>query len=131
MAMDKRIKCGVVESPFANLREIVHDYFAVEFHLRINSIPDAALKYSEKIAKFNVDSIQPALSAKDITQPVLVIHGLSDENISWKYGKEIYDNLKSKDKMWYPIPNGTHFNLSKVGGQKLKMLILQYFKKYI
>ena len=131
MAIDKRIKCGIAESPFAKLREVIHDYFAEMFLLRINSIPDAALKYTEKIAHFKIDSVQPVLSAKRITQPTMIVHGLDDKHISPKYGKEIYNNLKSKVKIWYPIPKGNHFNLGQVGGEKLKQRIISFYKKYM
>ncbi len=131
MAIDKRIKCGIAESPFANLRDVIHDYFARMFLLRINLIPDEALKHSEKIAHFKVDAVQPVLSAESITQPVMIIHGLDDKNISPKYGKEIYNNLGSKNKIWYPIPKGTHFNLNIVGGKRLREKIINFYKKFM
>jgi uncharacterized protein len=128
MAIDKRIVCGIAESPFAKLRGVIHDYFARMFLLRINYIPDAALKYTEQIAHFKVDSVQPVLAAKNITQPVMILHGLADKHISSVYGKEVYDNLKSKNKIWYPITNGTHYNLAPVGGEELKNRIINFFK---
>jgi hypothetical protein len=127
MAIDKRIVCGIAESPFANLREVIHDYFARMILLHINYIPDAALKYTEKIAHFKVDSVQPVLAAKYITQPIMIVHGLADKHISPIYGKEVFDNLKSKDKIWYPIENGTHYNLALVGGEELKNRIIKFY----
>jgi len=131
MAKDKRIICGIAESPFANLRNIIRDYFSRMYYLRINWIPDKALKYSEKIANFKVDSVAPALSAFDIIHPVMIVHGLVDEHISYKYGKEVFKNLKSQNKKWYPIPDGSHDNLAQVGGSKLDSAILKYFSEYL
>lgn len=131
MAEDERIICGIAESPFANLREIIHDYFSRMYYLRINWIPDKALKYSEKIANFKVDSVAPALSAFDIIHPVMIVHGLVDEHISYKYGKEVFKNLKSQNKKWYPIPDGSHDNLAQIGGSKLDSAILKYFSEYL
>ena len=131
MAIDKRIVCGIAESPFANLREVIHDYFARMFLFHINYIPDAALKYTEQIAHFKVDSVQPVLAAKDITQPVMIVHGLADKHISSIYGKEVFDNLKSKNKIWYPIEKGTHYNLTQVGGEELKNRIINFYKDNI
>jgi len=130
MAEDERIICGIVESPFANLRDIIRDYFSRMYYLRINWIPDKVLKYSEQIANFKVDSVSPKLFAKKINQPIMVVHGLKDEHISFKYGKEIFNNLKSKNKKWYPIPEGSHNNLSQVGGAKLDSAIIKYFREY-
>ncbi|RPI61451.1 MAG: alpha/beta hydrolase [Ignavibacteriales bacterium] len=131
MAEDKRIICGIAESPFANLREIIHDYFSRMYYLRINWIPDKALEYSEKIANFKVDSVDPSKSAKNITQPIMIVHGLRDEHISYKYGEEIFENIKSKVKVWYPIEDGEHNNLSQVGGVKLNEAIATFFNKHL
>ena len=131
MALDKRLVCGVVESPFANLRDVIHDYFARMFLVRINSIPDRALTFTEKIAHFPIDSVQPALSAKRITQPVMVIHGLEDKHIRSAYGRLVFDNLSSFEKEWLPIPNGDHYNLRKVGGEGYKRKIVEFFKQHL
>ena len=131
MAKDKRIVCGIAESPFANLRDIIRDYFSRMFYLRINWIPDKALEYSEKIANFSVDSVAPSKSAKNIIQPIMIVHGLRDEHISYKYGKEVFDNIKSNEKVWYPIEAGEHNNLSQVGGGKLNEAIITFFNKHL
>ena len=74
------------------------------FLVHINSIPDRALTFTERIAHFSVDSVQPALSARRITQPTMIIHGLEDKHISASYGKLVFDNISSPDKKWMPIP---------------------------
>jgi len=131
MAKDKRIICGVAESSFANLRDIIRDYFSKMYYFRINWIPDKALAYSEKIANFKADSVSPMLSAKNITQPVMIVHGLKDEHISYKYGEEIFNNINSVKKKWYPILNGNHNNLSQIGGVKLDTAIVNYFNVFL
>ena len=131
MSVDKRLVCGIAESPFANLRDVIHDYFARMFLFKINSIPDAALKYTEQIAHFQIDSVQPSLSAKMITQPTMIIHGLEDKHISSIYGKKVFNNLSSKEKYWYPIANGTHYNLSSIGGSEYNKRIVEFYKKYL
>lgn len=131
LAQDKRLVCGIAESPFADLRSVIHDYFARMFLVKINFIPDKALTYTEQIAHFEVDSVQPVLSAKSVTQPMMIIHGLKDEHISSSYGKKVFDNLSSKEKIWYPIPNGNHNNHSSVGGSQYNKRILEFFNKYL
>ncbi|MBI5471486.1 MAG: alpha/beta fold hydrolase [Ignavibacteriae bacterium] len=131
MERDRRLVCGVVESPFANLRDVIHDYFARMFLIRINSIPDRALTFTEKIAHFPIDGVQPAVSAKRVTQPVMVIHGLEDKHISPSYGKLVFDNLRSREKEWLPIPTGDHYNLRKVGGEEYKRKIVEFFQHHL
>lgn len=128
---DKRIECAVVESPFSDLRNIVYDYSENIYGVRADWIVDEALERSEEIANFKVDEVKPSQSAKNIIQPVMVVHGLKDEKISYKYGKEIFNNLKSPLKKWYPVPNGNHNNVSIIGGSKLDSTIIQYFSSFI
>jgi pimeloyl-ACP methyl ester carboxylesterase len=131
MAVDKRLACGIAASPFSNLRQIIHDYFAEYFLIHLDFIADKSLVYTEKIARFPVDSVQPAASAKMIHQPVMIIHGLADKNISPKYGEEIFNNLSSKDKLWYPVPGGGHNDLPKIGGDEYNKKIVEFYKRYM
>jgi alpha-beta hydrolase superfamily lysophospholipase len=131
MAIDKRIVCGIAESPFADLKNTLRDYFERMAHIKLDFIPDRALEYSEKIAGFSADSVSPALAAKNITQPVMIIHGLSDEHINSKYGKLDFDNIASVHKFWYPIAGGTHTNLAEVGGKKLDDKIKSFLSTYL
>lgn len=126
---DKRIKCAVIESSFADLRNIIHDYFARMFYIRIDCIPDKALERSEQIAHFKVDDVNPAKSALHIYEPVMIIHGLKDERISYKDGDEIFNNLKSPIKKWYAIKDAGHNNVSQVGGLKLDSAIVGFFNE--
>ena len=128
---DKRIKCAVVESSFSNLRETIYDYSQAIYNLKLNTLVDRALIRSEDIAKFKVDDVNPSQSAKLIWQPVMVVHGLGDEKISYKYGKEIFNNLKSPFKKWYQIPGAKHNNISIAGGKDLDSAIVHYFRSYL
>jgi uncharacterized protein len=131
MAEDKRLVCGIAVSPFADLRNIIHDYFARIFLFRINIIPDKALEYSEQIAHFKVDSVRPVISAKNITQPTMIIHGLKDERIASTNGKMIFENLSAKEKIWYPIENGNHNNIPEIAGAHYYSQVKEFFEKYL
>ncbi len=131
MAIDKRIVCGIAESPFADLRSTTRDYFARMVHMRLDFIPDRALMFSEKIAGFSADSVCPAIAAKQISQPVMVIHGTSDERIDFKYGKLDFDNIASTHKFWYPVAGGKHSNLATAGGKKLDDKIKSFLGQYL
>lgn len=131
MKNEKRIKCGIAESPFANLRNIIYDYSERMYSVRINWIVDKVLERSQEIANFEVDKVNPSFDAKYIDQPVMIVHGLKDERISYRYGKEIFNNLKSLNKKWYPIKNGNHNNLSQIGGSKLDSSIIQFFTEFL
>lgn len=131
MAKDKRIKCGIVSSTFTSLREVTFDYMKRLTGIPFKFISDMALNNSEKIAKFPVDAVSPERYARNIYQPVLMIHGVNDKNISINYGKRIYYNLRSQEKEWYPIKGADHNNLSKIGGLEYQNRILNFLKNHI
>jgi hypothetical protein len=113
------------------LREVIHDYFRKMILLPLDFIPDAALKHSERIARFTVDSVQPALDARKVMQPTLVIHGESDSKVASRYGRAVYENLASPQKELYLIPVAGHTNLARIGGSEYQKRILEFFVKHM
>ena len=131
MEVDHRITCGVVESPFATLREIVFDYMKRLSGIPVRQISDRALDRAGEIARFPVDSIRPEESARHIIQPVMVVHGLQDKHISPEYGGRVYQNLRSPDKEWVPVPQASHFNINAVGGSAYKGQVVEFIRKHL
>ena len=131
MAIEPRIACGVAESPFASLREIIHDYFRQMFLVPLDFIPDAALKHSERIAGFSVDSVCPAADAHKILQPTMIVHGESDDKISSDHGRRVFDNLASPKKEWYLIAEAGHNNIAYVGGTDYQRRIVGFFATHL
>jgi len=130
MAADRRIVCGVVESPFATLREVVFDYMKRMSGIPVRWISDHMLTRSGEIAGFPVDSVRPEESARHIIQPVMVVHGLLDQHISPEYGKRVYQNLASQEKEWVPVAAASHFNIASVGGEAYKRQIVGFMRMH-
>jgi uncharacterized protein len=128
MAIDKRITCGIIESTFADLKEIVKDYARNMFYLKCDHIVEKSLEKAANIACFNIDSLKPENSAKLITCPVLVIHGTNDARISINNGERIYANLNSEVKEFYPVKNADHLDVYKIGGEKYLNKIKTFLK---
>jgi uncharacterized protein len=131
MEVDRRIACGVVESPFATLREVVFDYMNRLSGISVRQISDRALDRAGEIARFPVDSIRPEESALHIVQPVMVVHGLQDKHISPEYGKRVYQNLRSADKEWVPVAQASHFNVASKGGEAYKQQIIDFMRRWM
>lgn len=130
MALEKRIVCGISESSFADLREIQCDYLEQLIKVRWDWISEPAFARSEEIARFRIDDVAPEISAKSITQPVMIIHGDSDEKINIRYGKRIYDNLHSP-REFYTVQGGGHENLRVKGGEEYTRRIRVFFAKWM
>ena len=131
MAIDKRLTCGVAESPFATLREVIHDYFRQRFFVPLDFISDEAMEHSERIAHFSVDSVRPVEAARHILQPTMIVHGGSDHKISADYGRRVYENLASTHKELYIIESAGHDDLAEVGGPEYRRRIIDFFTKYL
>ncbi len=129
LSVDTRIVCGIAESPFATLRETIHDYAQRLFWIPVDAVSDAALLRSERIANFAVDSVKPEVSAAMVHQPVMIVHGLNDERISPEYGRRVFEQLRSPEKVWYPIPGAMHNDVYTVGGEEYQKKIVGFFEK--
>ncbi|MBI5326260.1 MAG: alpha/beta fold hydrolase [Ignavibacteriae bacterium] len=129
MALDKRIKSAVVESPFASLKETVDHYWYNMSGLRINYIPDEALKRSERIARFWVDSVMPEKSAYMIHNPVMVVYAEHDKNIPVTQSFRVFRNIKSQDKKLYEVKGADHNSIVKFGGHKYFKDVIDYFDR--
>lgn len=117
LEVDSRLEFGLIECTFTELDQIVSDYQKrICFGLGFKFITDASLKKAGEIAEFNPDEVKPIKSVKNISQPMFLAHGTKDENISFEYGKLLYENLKSKEKTFYPVQDAGHNYLHKIGG---------------
>ncbi|MGH7599469.1 MAG: alpha/beta hydrolase [bacterium] len=131
MASDKRIKCGIIESTFSSFEEIACDYAKRLTYISPGFVVRKVLKYSEQIAKFDVEKIKPEEAAKNVIQPTLIIHGEVDKHISIEHGRRIYAKLASRHKEWFPVKNGSHYNLWKVGGEQYRAKHISFFGQWI
>lgn len=119
MAIESRLKAGVIESAFSNLRETMYDYMEDFMVVRWRWFAEPVFRRSEQIAMFSIDEVSPEKSARQITQPVLLVHGDKDEKISIQYAHRNYQALSSTNKEIYVIEGGGHFNLPEIAGMKL------------
>ena len=129
MALDGRIRTAVVESPFASLKETVDHYWYNTSGLRINYIPEEALKRSEKIAHFLVDSVKPVRSAFYVHNPVMVVYAEKDKNIPFNQTYRVFKNIKSHDKKLYEVKGADHYSIIKYGGHKYFKSVMDYFDR--
>jgi uncharacterized protein len=117
LASDKRLDFGVIESTFTDLSQIVSDYQTKILHgVRLRWVSDYALWRAGHIANFNPDEVKPIEAVKNITQPVFLAHGDADTNIRFEYGEQLFENLGSKEKEFFAVKGGGHFDLSEKGG---------------
>ncbi len=126
LQIDERVKFGIIESSFSDLQTIVDDYFKFYLGFKRPKYSKKLLSQAEKIGKFNSKDIRPSESAKNIKQPVLIVHGKKDRRINYKYGVENYNNFTNKNKEFILIEEGNHHNIWKIGGEEYFIKVLKF-----
>jgi uncharacterized protein len=118
---DERLDFGIIESTFTDLPTIISDYQKqLFFSIRIPPASQKALKKAGEIGQFEPETVRPLDAAKNIEQPMLMIHGDADEKISFKYGRQIFENLASPKKSFLPVKGAHHNDVHTKGGADLE-----------
>ena len=126
LAYDERLVFGVVESTFRELREIVYDDMEPRFGFRNRFISDLAVDAAGELARFEPDSVRPIEAVREIEQPVLIVHGDADRNISVAYGRDLFRHLASTEKELLIVPGAGHVNVATVYGPDYLPRILAF-----
>lgn len=131
LPLEPRIRCAVVQAPFATLREVIYDYQVRLYHIPFRWVTNAALGESERIAQFVADSVSPERAAALAHQPVLVIHGTADEQISITHGRRVFTQLPSPEKEFFEVPDGDHGSLGRLTREEYEGRILAFLRKHL
>ncbi len=132
LAHDGRLGFGLIESTFQDLQTTTYAYGR-----RMSGLPlprwltNYVLDQAGKIADFPPRSIQPLLSARAITQPVLLIHGDTDRNIGIENAHALFAALASADKELYTVQNGDHADLWDKGGDLYREAWFGFLKRMV
>ncbi|MCI4669727.1 MAG: alpha/beta hydrolase [Bacteroidia bacterium] len=129
LAHDSSLSFGVIQSTFADLPQIIDDYGKRMIGLRIPGLSDFALKKASGIANFSGFEVSPSESAKDIRQPVYVMHGNEDKNIKIEYGKENFDNIPHQNKVWFEVKGADHYNLPHIASSHVDSVVIPWVLK--
>lgn len=125
---DQRLQFGIVESTFAEFRDVVYDYQKRIFKAPFRALSDNAIRRAARKGGFNPDNIKPCESARRIKVPMLIAHGDRDEKISYGYGLKNYENLGSTNKQFYTVHGARHSNVAQVGGEAYKKAVLAFLQ---
>jgi alpha-beta hydrolase superfamily lysophospholipase len=131
MTVEPRIVCGVVESTFAALDDIVFEYQQRMLHIPFRFVAHEALERACDLAHFDAGAVQPEQSAAAVQCPVLVFHGDADERIDIRNGRRIFDALASPRKQWLVIHGAGHENLARFGGLQYDTTRSNFFRYWL
>ena len=74
-------------------------------------LTDCVSKVCQSSGGADISQVSPALWVKDVTTPVLVVHGKEDQLIPSDNGKNLYHSYASERKRWIQVAEGNHSNI--------------------
>ncbi|WP_179319531.1 alpha/beta hydrolase [Winogradskyella helgolandensis] len=126
MGVDQRIKYGISESAYTDLKSNIQGFFQRHTGYNLALISDFLVDRAGSVGDFDADDASPIKYAKSVTQPILVIHGDKDIAINISEGKANFSNIKSNDKEFIEVESAGHSDLWEVGGDKYFNQVLTF-----
>lgn len=100
---DPRVRALIVDGPYANASELVNSEAARRTPLPrwIMPIFNPTIKImGGGIYGVDIGALKPEESARNITKPILVIHGDSDERVPVEHGIRVHRNAHPGSQIW-------------------------------
>ena len=130
LAVDKRLKFGIVESSYADFKQITKDYSRYYLHFESDYLNNFLLERAAEKACFPLDQVNPVDYCAAIDQPVMIVHGIADHKINVKNARVLYDKITGKQKQLVLINGAGHTNIHQIGGESYKNKVLTFLEKY-
>lgn len=130
MALDGRIRFGIIESTFDEFEKVAEEYGADwMLGFRSKQIVERVIAKSGQIAHFDPKAVKPVEAAAKIDRPMLFLHGDADDKIPIEFNRRNFEAVQSSEKQWITVPGGGHSNLWGIGGKDLERQVLAFLKQ--
>jgi len=121
MGEDSGFDFGIIESTFADLREVARDQVTMRTTLPVSGLGPYFVNAAGKLASFDPGEVAPERAIEKVRAPVLHLHGEADELIPISQGWRIASHAKqSANYRFVPIARGTHYHLRAGDPEKYK-----------
>jgi dipeptidyl aminopeptidase/acylaminoacyl peptidase len=129
--------CGVVaESPFASFREIAFVRVGQMFHtgswvgrILLRPAVELAFLYARLTRHVDFVRVSPEDSVVRSTVPILLIHGLADDNIPAGQSEMIYFRNPEDIVLW-EVPRAGHCGAVAVAGEEFNKRVVNWFSAH-
>lgn len=129
MAIDKRLRFGIIESTFSKLKNTTHDYSSFHLGFNIKPLTNYLLRRAGKLADFDPSEANPMAACRKVTQPILMVHGDQDQRIRSEYGTENFEQLASKEKEFWTIEGANHLTVWQTGEEAYFEKVFGFIEK--
>jgi pimeloyl-ACP methyl ester carboxylesterase len=101
---DRRVSAVIAAEAFSDLQTVVRE--RAPFFFSAGAVA-AAIRQAEERGRFSVEAVSPMASARQITVPVLIVHGAADTDTSPDHSRRVYDALDGP-KRFILVPGVGH-----------------------
>jgi dipeptidyl aminopeptidase/acylaminoacyl peptidase len=129
--------CAIIaESSFASFRQIAYVRVGQFFHtgawlgrLGLRPAVELAFLYGRATRGINLADASPERSVVGIRVPILLIHGLADDNIPHQQAEEIRAHNRAEIVLW-EVPNAGHCGAVNAARQEFDTRVLGWFSSH-
>lgn len=110
-AIDNRVSAVVAAECFSDLKTVVTERAPFFF---TSGVVKQAIQLAEQQGQFEIDSVSPALAARTIKVPTLIIHGAADSDTPPEHSHRVFSALAGPKQLI--LVSGARHNESLQGG---------------
>jgi len=131
MADDKRIRAGVFEAGFSDLRSIIADVGRNDYLLPRYPLLPLTTWFFEAEGHLRAGAIAPVERIASISpRPVFIIHGTADARVPPDHGDRLFAAAGNPKWLW-SVPGGEHAQAWQADRAKAEALVTEFFLKYL
>lgn len=135
-AKESRSCAVVAESPFARFRQIAYVRVGQLFHtgswlgrLGLRPAVGLAFLYGRLTRGIDLTQASPEDAVKNSHVPILLIHGLADDNIPYQQSEAIHTHNPVRTAIW-EVPNAGHCGAVSADPQQFDRRVLAWFASH-
>jgi uncharacterized protein len=131
LARHPNIRAIVADSSYASLEDLVGRQFF--FLSGPTKWPLVALTklYARLLLGVDVEMAAPARTVREITAPLLLIHGEADSQIPLEHARQIYANADPvRTELWI-VPGADHGQAHAIEGPRYEVRIRTFFERHL
>ena len=101
----------VIVSSFDSLDGLIGEQAAKRFGPVGPLLATAVRGIARQRYQLDTTVVRPDLRAREVSIPVLVVHGTADPLIEMTRGRLLFESFASSEKKWIEVEDGTHDNV--------------------
>ena len=126
-----KVDALIVDSSFKSLDSAVSQSFTYFVGLPAFPFAPITVWITELRTGISRKAIMPEKSVQQLVDtPILVIHGMKDDIISFKDSEAIFESAPEPKKFWL-VPGSEHGNASEIAGPEYKDRVVGFFNQHL